>query len=231
MTLTHQEKDLKTLLQSSLFQGVDKNNLDNFLKLGQWRNLQKGHILFHQGESAEKIYILTQGKIKLTQLNPDGNQIVLRILGPKQLIAIIAVLENTPYPATAQVIEKGLVFSLKQNDLLKLMKQESIVGINVMKILIHRIQELQDRFRELATQKVEVRLAQALLRLTKQIGKKSSEGIQIDLRLSRQDLAEITGSTLFTVSRLLTQWEKNGWIKSDQKKITVCKPDKLASCT
>ncbi len=231
MTLIHQEKDLKILLQSSLLQGVEKKNLDLFLKMGQWKNFQKGNFLFHQGENADQVYILTHGKIKLTQLNLEGNQIVLRILGPKQLIAIISVLENTPYPASAEVIEKGIAFAFKQKDLLKLMKQESQVGINVMKILIHRIQELQDRFCELATERVDSRIAKALLRLANQVGIKTAEGILIDLRLSRQDLAEITGTTLYTVSRLLTQWGKNGWIKSYQKKITVCKPEKLASCT
>lgn len=229
MLSIHQDKDLKILLQSSLFQGIEKIHLDGFFKTGQWKGFQKGNFLFHQGENADQVYILTQGKIKLTQLNPEGDQIVLRILGPKQLIAIISVLENTPYPASAEVIEKGVAFTFKRKDLLQLMKQESQVGINVMKILIHRIQELQDRFCELATEPVEIRIAKALLRLAKQVGSKTSEGTLIDLRLSRQDLAEITGTTLYTVSRLLTQWEKSGWIKSRQKKIILCKTENLAS--
>lgn len=221
MAQVSQERDLQMLLQSQIFRGLEKEKLRDFIHLGQWKALKKGNLLFRQGDQAKSLFILTEGKVKLTQLNPDGNQVVLRILGPKQLLAAISAIEDSPYPATAEILEKATVFACKRGDLLDLMKNEAQIGINVMKILIARIQELQDRFRELATQKVETRLYKALLRLSKQLGRPMPEGILIDLSLSRQDLAEITGSTLYTVSRILTQWEKLGWIRSQKKKILL----------
>lgn len=222
-----QERDIQTLHKSALFQGIDRALLLEVVKAGRWRFLEEGIKLFDQGDTAEHIHILTQGKVKLSQITPEGNQIVLRILGPSHVIGGVAVIENFPYPATSTLLERSLVFSLPKEELLEFMREEGQIGINVMKLLLHRVREFQDRFKEIATQRVEPRLCKALLRLAKQVGKQMPEGVLIDLALSRQDLAEITGTTLYTVSRVLTQWEKSGWIKSTRKKILLCDPLKL----
>jgi len=80
---------------------------------------------------------------------------------------------------------------------------------------------------EMATQQVEQRIANALLRLINQTGRKVAAGIEIDFPITRQDLSEMTGSTLHTVSRTLSAWEKQGMVASGRKRITVCEPHQL----
>ena len=97
----------------------------------------------------------------------------------------------------------------------------------MVRFLAGRVKEFQDRYRELATERVERRVAHGLLRLSAQIGKQVEGGILIDLTLSRQDIAEMTGTTIFTVSRTLSKWEAQGIIESGRERVLVRKPDAL----
>jgi CRP-like cAMP-binding protein len=92
-----------------------------------------------------------------------------------------------------------------------------------------RLQDTQARVVEMSTEQVQQRVAHALLRLVKQSGKKTDEGILIDFPLSRQDIAEMTGTTLHTVSRILTAWEEQGLVKSGRQRVTVIEPHRLLS--
>ena len=100
--------------------------------------------------------------------------------------------------------------------MLNLMQKHPQLAINSLSILAKRIQEFQDRFRELATERVERRVARAL-----------THGILIDITLTRQDLAEMTGTTLYTVSRILSQWEKDGLVSSQREQVTILSPHQL----
>ena len=91
----------------------------------------------------------------------------------------------------------------------------------------HRIGEMNTRIMEMATLQVEQRVANALLRLINQTGRKVADGIEIDFPITRQDLSEMTGTTLHTVSRMLSAWEKQGLVASQRKRITVCDPHQL----
>jgi CRP-like cAMP-binding protein len=110
-----------------------------------------------------------------------------------------------------------------------LMERHPRISINAVRILANRVREFQDRVRELSTERVERRIARALLRLVRQAGKKVPEGVLIDLPLSRQDLAQMTGTTLFTVSRTLSQWESRGIIQSGRERVIICFPHGLVS--
>jgi CRP-like cAMP-binding protein len=107
------------------------------------------------------------------------------------------------------------------------MEQYPRLAINSINILSQRIQEFQDRLREMATERVERRIARTLLRLASQTGRKTEQGILIDLSLTRQDLAEMTGTTLYTVSRTLSQWEKDGLVKSQREQVMILAPHRL----
>ncbi len=95
------------------------------------------------------------------------------------------------------------------------------ITLNALGIVIKRLNELQNRFLELKTEHLEQRIARTLLRLMKRGGKKVHEGVLIDFPLSRQDIAEFSGTTLYSVSRTLSAWEKQGWVKTSREKIIV----------
>jgi CRP-like cAMP-binding protein len=107
------------------------------------------------------------------------------------------------------------------------MEEHPRIALNALKYVASRLYESQDRIRELATERVEQRIARSLVRLLNQSGRRIEGGVLLDLPLSRQDLAEMTGTTLYTVSRILTRWEQEGVVKSQRQRIVVTSPHRL----
>ena len=113
--------------------------------------------------------------------------------------------------------------------MLNLMAAYPRIAINLLCTVVERMDDIQSRYLELRAERVEQRIARALLRIMKQSGRKTGQGVLIDFRLSRQDLADYTGTTLFSVSRTLSNWEKKGWIASGRERIVVADPHALVT--
>lgn len=226
MTL-HAENPVHLLSSIDFFESIPLHDLDSISTTASIKHYDKEHYLFHQGDSSTHFYVLVEGKIKLTQLTEDGQQIILRYVSPGEAFAVIAVLSKISYPVTAQAIDRITLMSWDHETMLNLMERYPRLAINSINILAYRIQEFQDRLREMATERVERRIARTLLRLASQTGKKMEEGVLIDLSLTRQDLAEMTGTTLYTVSRILSQWEKDGLVRSQREQVMILAPHQL----
>lgn len=209
------------------FDQLSFQDLDEIASTATHREFGKNTYLFHQGDQALRFCVLVKGKVKLSQLTEDGQQIILRYVSPGEAFAVIAVLSKIPYPVTATTVNQVSLLTWEDQVMLDLMKKYPQLAINSLNILACRIQEFQDRFRELATERVERRIARALLRLASQTGRKLDQGILIDIALTRQDLAEMTGTTLYTVSRTLSQWEKDGLVSSQREQVTILAPHQL----
>ena len=163
----------------------------------------------------------------MSKLHEQGKEAIFRYINPGELIAAIAVFKGTDYPLTAEAIGAAEVVGWGKETMLKLMLEYAPLAVNMLQAVIDRIDELQTRYLELCAEQVEQRVARALLRIMKQSGRKTNDGILIDFRLSRQELADYTGTTLYTVSRTLSSWEKSGWIRSGRERITVTDPHAL----
>jgi CRP-like cAMP-binding protein len=111
--------------------------------------------------------------------------------------------------------------------MIQLMRRYPDIAINLMGIILERIDDVQHRYLEVCTEHVDQRIARSLLRLMRRAGSQLPQGIQINLPLSRQNIADYSGTTLYTVSRTLSAWEKNGWIQSGREKIIVTDPHAL----
>jgi CRP-like cAMP-binding protein len=107
-----------------------------------------------------------------------------------------------------------------------MMQTRPYLSFDLMKLMTNYIQEMQERYRELATEKVERRIARALLRLTAQMGVKASDGA-IELAFTRQELAEMSGTTLYTVSRILSEWERQGLVEAGRERVMIRSPHGL----
>jgi CRP-like cAMP-binding protein len=221
------ESPAHLLVSIDLFDQISIQDLDEIASTAKQRNYKKNTYLFHQGDPARRFCVLVKGKVKLTQLTEDGQQIILRYVSPGEAFAVIAVLSKIPYPVTATAVNQVSVLAWEDDVMLNLMHKYPQLAINSLSILANRIQEFQDRFRELATERVERRVARALTRLASQTGRKLEHGILIDITLTRQDLAEMTGTTLYTVSRILSQWEKDGLVSSQREQVTILAPHQL----
>lgn len=210
-----------------LFKGFSETDLDGVIRLANHRRVDAGEFVFMQDDPADTLYVLEQGRLKLTQIGPDGQQILLQMIGAWTLFAVVAILEGANYPITAQAAEPCRLIYWPKSILADMVQRYPRLSINAMQLMAARMREYQDRFRELATERVERRLARALIRLASQTGKKTDEGVLIDMPLTRQDLAEMTGTTLFTASRILSQWETQGLVKSSRERVIIVFPHGL----
>ncbi|MBK9208116.1 MAG: Crp/Fnr family transcriptional regulator [Anaerolineales bacterium] len=218
-------KDLKQVV---VFQNATDAELQLILKNSIIRSIEENEFFFFQGDSAEYLYILVTGQAKLMQSNPSGQQVNLRTLHPWQMFgALGAVRAEAIYPATAQALEDSSALAIESGFLHKLLETSPKISFDLMTLMTSYIQEMQARYRELATERVEQRVANALIRLAGQSGIRAEKEAGIELSFSRQDVAEMTGTTLYTVSRLLSDWERKGFIKTGREKIKILKPHDL----
>ena len=216
----------KILFSFPLFKGLSASEIGVFVDNGKLSEL-KNETLFNQGQKAKYLHAVVSGKIKISQLSAEGHQVVMRWAGPGTLVGGAPIFGEELYPATAQAIPRASILSWDKATILGLLKQYPAFGINTIHFLGAELGQIRLRFHELATENVHRRIARTLLRLVSQFGTKQEDGVLIDFPLSRQDLAEMTGTTLHTVSRILSAWEKKALVKLGRKRVSILNPHQL----
>jgi len=217
-----------SLRQVSVFQNASDDDLKLIASHSIERSIEEGEFFFFQGDPAVYFYVLIAGRAKLMQTNPTGQQVNLRTINEWQMFgALGAVRADATYPATAQALENSTALAVKSDYLRELLQTRPYLSVDLMKLMTTYIQEMQERYRELATEKVERRIARVLLRLAAQMGVKIDGGIE--LTFTRQDLAEMSGTTLYTVSRVLSEWERQGLVKTGRERVVIRNPHGVVS--
>jgi CRP-like cAMP-binding protein len=217
------------LRRVNVFRDATDEDLKLFVEKGIPRSIEEGEFFFFQGDPATYLYVLVSGRAKLLQTNQVGQQVNLRIINEWQMFgALGAVREAATYPATAQALEPSTALAIESSFLKEMMQTRPHLNINLMQLMTGYIMEMQERYRELATERVERRIAMTILRLAGQIGRRA-EGREtiVELPLSRQDVAEASGTTMYTVSRVLADWERRGLVEAGRERVLIRNPHGL----
>jgi CRP-like cAMP-binding protein len=222
--------DLTQLLaESQPFRGLSAANLQAVLQVAQCRQVERNAFFFHQGDPATTFYLLAQGEAKLTRMTSEGHQMLVRFAKPGECFGVIAVLNNTVYTLSSQAVTDCLALVCDGETLARLMEHYPRIALNVLGLVAGHYTRLLDRYQELVTERVEQRVARVLLRLARQAGQRTEDGVLIGLPLSREDLAEMTGTTLYTVSRILSRWEHQGLVEAGRRRILIRHPHTLVA--
>ncbi|MER8367726.1 Crp/Fnr family transcriptional regulator [Mesorhizobium sp. M1378] len=210
-----------------VFGGIAPTDLDRII--GQARSLRiaKDQPVFEQEQEADSFFLLLDGHVRVVKSTPDGHEVTVRYISPGELMGIAHALGLTTYPASAIAAVDCIVLAWPSRLWPTFAADFPSFGSNTYKAVGSRLQDAHSRVIEMSTEQVEQRVARGLLKLVKQSGKKTNEGILIDFPISRQDIAEMTGTTLHTVSRLLSAWENQGLVKSGRQKVMVVEPHRL----
>jgi len=214
----------EVLASMELFHDLSPAALEEVMAAARLRRLAKQTRIFDQGDPAERAYALIDGSVRISQAGSDGAEVVIRFIGPGEMFGAVALFTNRQYPADATTLSNSLKISWSETDLLALLRRHPQIALNVIRIIGKRLKEAQERIRELATQRVEQRVAHAVLRLAQQAGHGTVDGTTIEFPLRRKDVADISGTTLHTASRILTAWEKAGLLVSNNQRLTIRKP-------
>lgn len=222
MSTTHPHDDLHLVGTVPLFQGLRPEEIMRIHALGRRQTVSEGDWLFLQGRPATTMFLLIEGRVRVMQSGPSGQQVVLHLCGPGDMFGCSAVLGERLYPGSAEVIARGCVERFDEAALRTITSEYPEVTRNTVALLAGRIRELRTRFRENLTQRVEQRMAGAMLRLIQQAAVSDGRGgCRIALRLSRQDLAELVGTTMHTVSRTLAAWQSRGIVELARQRVCV----------
>jgi CRP-like cAMP-binding protein len=220
---------LVMMCASALFSGLSQRECTEIASCARARTFARDEILFTQGQPVHSLIMLETGSVKLTQLSPAGSEVLLWMSGSGQPVNINAEASSCSHTCSARAMEQCKALVWEYQRLQALLNQYPQIRKNISRILGGRLQELEERFREVATEKVARRLALALLRLLKSVGKPAKDGFQVSL--TREELAQMTGTTLFTISRVLSKWAAEGFVQPRREAVVVHDPQRLESVT
>ncbi|WP_113587775.1 Crp/Fnr family transcriptional regulator [Bosea sp. AK1] len=214
--------DRSVLRSVPLFAAMSDDQLDRMTAQASARRVPQGEAVFEQGETAKAFYLLLNGRLKVTQVTRDGQQIIVRIVHPGDLFGFTRALGRSDYPGTATAAVDSLVASWPTESWDVFVADNPHLAMNAIRTIGQRLDEAHTRIREMSTEEVERRVAHAVLRLVEQAGKPVEAGLRVDFPISRRDIAEMTGTTLHTVSRILSAWEAQGLVEGGRQKLVVC---------
>jgi|SRR5690625_1303206 len=219
----------RTLLQNyDMFRNLTDADLDSILQHARVCRLLEGEAAFNQGQDASEFFVLLDGRLKVVQVTPDGEQVIVRHVNPGDIFGMAKAMSRQKYPATTIAVQESLALAWPAAAWDVLISRSPQFAASAIQTVGQRLQDAHSRIRELSTEEVEQRVARALLRLIQQSGDQTDDGIEINFPITRQEIAELTGTTLHTVSRLLSAWKNEGIVKSGRRRITVCDVDKLS---
>jgi CRP/FNR family transcriptional regulator, nitrogen oxide reductase regulator len=219
--------DISLVAQLPLFAGLTAADLAEMLREARSSRFARSSAVFEQGADATSFFLLLHGHVRASKTTPSGEQIVVRYVAPGEIFGVAPAIGLPHYPATATAVDDSVVLVWPATAWPRLVARFPQLATNTLQTVGSRLQESHTRVVEISTQQVEQRVAHALLRLAKQSGRKLDHGIEIDFPISRQDIAQMTGTTLHTVSRILSGWEQAGLVESGRQRIVLREPHKI----
>ncbi|HLZ01123.1 MAG TPA: Crp/Fnr family transcriptional regulator [Bradyrhizobium sp.] len=219
--------DRSVVADIPLFAGLASGELDETLREARSIRYPKDTAVFNQGADADAFFVLLHGHLRVEKTTPQGQQVVVRYVSPGEIFGVAPALALKTYPATAIAAVESVALCWPSAAWPRLTAKFPSLTVNALRTVGHRLQEIQARVLEMSSEQVEQRVAHVLLRLAKQAGRRTGAGIEIDFPVSRQDIAEMIGSTLHTVSRILSAWEQQDLIEGGRQRIVLRDPHKL----
>lgn len=218
----------EALLACTLFADLPDAALDALSGSLRWQHVERGEVLFNQGDDSSLAYLVAAGRLRLVQHTLEGKDVTMATFTSGDVIGLIVMLLGEPYPGMAEALDNAELIVLSAPPLWGLLNTHPAFSRKVIHLLADRLHEAHNRIRELSAERVQRRVARSLLRLVEKVGVAEKHGaVRLDIRLSRQDLAQMNGTTLETISRTLSAWEDDGIVESAREQIVILKPHAL----
>lgn len=221
------EERERCLRELAIFSRLEGNQVKLICERATERKYLKGEIIFFEDNNDENLYILLDGRVKLTMLSPEGKEKAISILQVGDIFGEMSLFDQDTTPITAEVIDDARLVSVPFQDLEEIIRQEPEVAIKIIEALAKRSRLLTSQIRELVFQDAEGRLASLLMRFIEDFGVEVKSGYLIDIVLTHQEIANLMGSSRVTVTKLLNQFIDEGIIKIHKRKIVVMDIDRL----
>ena len=216
--MTHTSRT-EILKHSLLFSSLNEDELAKLSKLAVERSFRPDEFVFWEGDAPDHFYAVVEGRIKVAKYSSSGKEFIIAFFGPGEMFGEVAVFEGKPYPASAQAVADTRVLAIKKDDFLSFLATRPQVALSIIGVLGGRLRDAQSRLKNLAGERVEQRLATTLLMLSSKLG--------TALPFTRQEIANMAGTTTETAIRVTSQLKERGIIRTVRGKIIILDETKL----
>ncbi len=199
---------------SPFFRRLSEVDLERLASIAVAKTYEKGEIVFSEGDEPAYLHTIASGRVKMIKRIRSGKEVILEIMGPGDPLGAVVAYEARPYPATAVALERTKGLLLPRSELFAMLERHPSVVRGFLSGMARRIVELTQRIPEMAGGRVETRFALLFLKLSENLGRPEGEATFIPLPLGRQDLADLTGTTLETAIRVMSRWGKEGVVRT-----------------
>ncbi|MFH0847568.1 MAG: Crp/Fnr family transcriptional regulator [Chloroflexota bacterium] len=211
--------EIERLKDIAIFSGLKESELGELARLTSEHSFKPGEFVFWEGEKPRWFYLVLEGRVKALKYSSSGKEFIIAFLGPGEMLGELAVLENQPYPASAQATTETRLLGLSRDDFTDFLTKHPEIPLRIITILGERLKTAQTRLRDLAGERAEARLARILLMLSSKLGS--------SLPFTRQEIADMAGLTIETAIRILSRLKKSGVIGSERGRILILSEAKL----
>ncbi len=212
------------LRSSALYRNLSREDQQRLAAVSVAKSYEKGDTIFSEGDASDYLFTISSGRVKVVKMIPSGKEVILEIFGPGDPVGAVVAYEGRPYPASAVAVERTVCILVRRTDFFALLERYPSLVRGFLVGMALRIVELTRRIPEVAGGRVETRFAHLFLKLSDRMGRTERGGVFIPMPLSRQDLADLTGTTIETCIRIMSRWgkeslvltEKNGFVVKDR---------------
>ena len=207
-------KDL--IFDAPLFRELEDVDRQRLGEITSVKQFSRGEEIFREGSPPEVSYLIGTGRVKIFKITPAGRDIILELFSAGDLFGAIAAYRGIPYPASAAALEDATLLQVPQKKFFMLLEQHPSLVRGLLLSLTQRLVQLTNRIASLTGGRLEPRFARLFLKLADEVGKSGPEGQVVPLALSRQELADMTGTTIETCIRLMSRWSKEGIVRTEK---------------
>jgi CRP-like cAMP-binding protein len=207
---------LETIASLPLFKRVSADDRQRLVAAATLRDFDRGAHIFTEGDDSAFFFVIVTGRVKVYKHAPDGRDVILEMFGPGGPIGAVATYESRPYPASAVALEPTTCLAIARATFFELLEHHPSLVRGLLGSLSLRLVELTTRLAELTGGRVEPRLARLFLKLADEMGRSERGGVYIPLPLSRQEIADLTGTTIETSIRIMSRWGKDQMLRTEK---------------
>jgi CRP/FNR family cyclic AMP-dependent transcriptional regulator len=191
------------------------------------RSLVRGHVVFSEGDTGDRLFVVVDGKVKISRASSDGRENLLAVLGPGEMFGELSLFDPGPRTATATTITETTLASLDHDDLRPVLLERPAVAVHLLRALAQRLRRTNEAMADLVFSDVPGRVAKALLELSEKFGETEDDGVRVRHDLTQEELAQFVGASRETVNKALSDFANRGWLRIEGRSVVILAKDRL----
>jgi CRP/FNR family cyclic AMP-dependent transcriptional regulator len=216
------------LSQVPLFEALDDDAASALTAVMTSREVVRGHTVFHEGDDGDRLFVVLDGKVKISRAAADGRENLLAVLGPGEMFGELSLFDPGPRTATASAITESTLASLDHDDLRPLLLERPGLAVHLLQALAQRLRRTNEAMADLVFTDVPGRVAKALLDLAEKFGDDESDGLRVRHDLTQEELAQLVGASRETVNKALSEFASRGWLRLEGRTVLLLDASRLA---